>query len=205
MKPKPNQPKKYLSWGETRQLVFNLAQRIPKNAYLWGVPRGGEIVACLLRQVRPDLNHMLHIRSLRDGPLVCCLVEDIVDSGNTVKKLLVKECNTCFVLMDCDTCECIHADRVYSLVHRTGACVPSQHALLITTDEWIVFPWEEWDGMDKSLMKRCGFTKELEAIEQGHCLSCKLPIKPERFRDDLSRREYALSGLCQTCQDKTFN
>lgn len=24
------------------------------------------------------------------------------------------------------------------------------------------------------------------------------------FRDDLSRREYGISGLCQSCQDNTF-
>ena len=29
-------------------------------------------------------------------------------------------------------------------------------------------------------------------------------LKPEDFRDDLSRKEFAISRMCQTCQDDTF-
>ena len=37
------------------------------------------------------------------------------------------------------------------------------------------------------------------AIENEMCVSCKEDIRD--FRDDLSKREYAISGLCQQCQD----
>jgi uncharacterized CHY-type Zn-finger protein len=37
------------------------------------------------------------------------------------------------------------------------------------------------------------------AISQGFCLTCGV-----EFRDDLSKREFQLSGMCQNCQDDFF-
>jgi hypothetical protein len=34
------------------------------------------------------------------------------------------------------------------------------------------------------------------------CVFCGKKIM--RFRDDLSRKEYNISGICQRCQDETF-
>lgn len=42
-------------------------------------------------------------------------------------------------------------------------------------------------------------------IDEGMCVACGSDkIKPEDFRDDLSRKEYSISFLCQECQDKVF-
>lgn len=38
----------------------------------------------------------------------------------------------------------------------------------------------------------------------GMCPTCKQQIKINSFRDDISRKEFRLSGLCQECQDKFF-
>ena len=47
--------------------------------------------------------------------------------------------------------------------------------------------------------------RRAEAIASSFCAAkpfgCGEPIT-DGFRDDLSRREYAISGLCQTCQDE---
>jgi hypothetical protein len=40
------------------------------------------------------------------------------------------------------------------------------------------------------------------AIDDNACPMCHNPI--EGFRDKLSEREWEISGLCQTCQDKVF-
>lgn len=44
------------------------------------------------------------------------------------------------------------------------------------------------------------------AITSNHCIpspiGCGKPIGP--FRDELSEKEYTISGLCQECQDKVF-
>lgn len=39
-------------------------------------------------------------------------------------------------------------------------------------------------------------------IENETCVMCHKAIGP--FRDDLSRTEYTISGICQTCQDVVF-
>lgn len=59
--------------------------------------------------------------------------------------------------------------------------------------------------MNKDLMRRMGFSEEVEKVEQGLCPSCGEPIGEQFFRDKLSRREYRISGLCQKCQDKVFS
>ena len=37
---------------------------------------------------------------------------------------------------------------------------------------------------------------------RGFCPTCSEPVVS--FRDELSAREYSISGLCQTCQDSVF-
>jgi uncharacterized CHY-type Zn-finger protein len=37
------------------------------------------------------------------------------------------------------------------------------------------------------------------------CPTCAILFDPEKdLRDELSKREYRISGMCQSCQDKTF-
>jgi len=44
----------------------------------------------------------------------------------------------------------------------------------------------------------------VKAVEEGLCPFCGKPVSIEDFRDDLSRREFKISGLCQKCQDEFF-
>jgi len=46
------------------------------------------------------------------------------------------------------------------------------------------------------------FTVESKLREQKLCPFCKKDIG--EFRNDLSRKEYKISGLCQKCQDSVF-
>jgi hypothetical protein len=41
-------------------------------------------------------------------------------------------------------------------------------------------------------------------VNQNKCPLCQRSISAQSFRDELSRKEYSISGLCQACQDKTF-
>jgi hypothetical protein len=43
-----------------------------------------------------------------------------------------------------------------------------------------------------------------ETIEQGICASCEGDVLNTSFRDELSFKEFTISGLCQTCQDEVF-
>ncbi len=51
-----------------------------------------------------------------------------------------------------------------------------------------------------------GFSGRTTAIKADRCvdkpIGCGKPATV--FRDDLSKREYCISGLCQQCQDSVF-
>jgi len=41
--------------------------------------------------------------------------------------------------------------------------------------------------------------------KDGRCVTCgSESTKPEDFRDEVSRREYQISRMCQVCQDGVF-
>ena len=48
-----------------------------------------------------------------------------------------------------------------------------------------------------------GQSKE-ELAGGAFCAICGLPISMDDFRDELSRREYGISRMCQLCQDSVF-
>ena len=57
--------------------------------------------------------------------------------------------------------------------------------------------------MNEAIMKMAGFGKEVEEVKKGLCPFCHTEVG--EFRDELSRKEYTISGLCQKCQDETFS
>jgi hypothetical protein len=56
--------------------------------------------------------------------------------------------------------------------------------------------------MEKALQNLFGFDRR-GFIMADQCVFCKSPAT--KFRDDLSRKEFGISGMCQKCQDKVFN
>lgn len=44
--------------------------------------------------------------------------------------------------------------------------------------------------------------KRTDAIKSDTCVFCKQPAN--KFRDELSRKEFTISGMCQKCQDEVF-
>ena len=58
--------------------------------------------------------------------------------------------------------------------------------------------------MNKKILQQAGFGEEVKAVEQGNCPLCKCKVDKDEFRDELSRKEFEISGLCQSCQDDIF-
>lgn len=57
----------------------------------------------------------------------------------------------------------------------------------------------------KNNLKALGFEKEIENVEKGLCPFCSSDkTSREDFDDELSYREYTISGLCQRCQNMFF-
>lgn len=48
------------------------------------------------------------------------------------------------------------------------------------------------------------FPEMVARKEAGQCPTCDKDPQKEGFKDELSKREFELSGMCQTCQDETF-
>lgn len=58
--------------------------------------------------------------------------------------------------------------------------------------------------MNKKILQQFGFGEEVKAVERGDCPLCKRKVDKGEFRDELSHREFEISGLCQSCQDDIF-
>jgi len=43
-----------------------------------------------------------------------------------------------------------------------------------------------------------------ELIKDGKCPTCKEKIKEEDFKDEASRKEFSVSGMCMSCQSFVF-
>lgn len=71
-----------LTWPEIDRLVDGLAARLPPGSRCWGVPRGGSVVAAMLRS-----RHGIAITA--DSSEATIAVDDLIDSGRTAR--MVKE------------------------------------------------------------------------------------------------------------------
>ena len=59
--------------------------------------------------------------------------------------------------------------------------------------------------MNEEIMRKAGFNEEVDRVKEGKCSLCGKEICTVfAFRDGVSKREFAISGLCQECQDKAF-
>jgi len=58
--------------------------------------------------------------------------------------------------------------------------------------------------MNKRILEALGFEEEVQNVELGLCPFCNQPIRVDEFKDELSIKEYKISGLCQRCQDGFF-
>lgn len=57
-------------------------------------------------------------------------------------------------------------------------------------------------NLDKPFFKM--FPKNAEYTRKNICWSCKKIVKESDFRTKIDKKEYTISGLCQSCQDDTF-
>ena len=48
------------------------------------------------------------------------------------------------------------------------------------------------------------FPEAADRIMQSICVTCPNEIHDKDFRNDLSKHEYGISGMCQKCQDDVF-
>ena len=54
------------------------------------------------------------------------------------------------------------------------------------------------------MLENLGFTKEVKNVKMGKCPFCSEFVVQGEFNDELSEKEFKISGMCQKCQDKIF-
>jgi len=62
-------------------------------------------------------------------------------------------------------------------------------------------PSRKSPAIDLAISLMTGKSREIQ-LASGLCMVC--PGEAKEFRDDGSRTEYAISGMCQECQDTVF-
>jgi len=122
----------FLSWNDIESLVDNLAEQInkmdKKPFYIYGVPRGGAIPAVWLsHKTGIDYYQLNSAQISKTADLSHILiVDDICDSGETIKKL--KE----------NFPKCQTATLYYKEIAIDKPDIYGE----VTGEEWLVFPWE---------------------------------------------------------------
>lgn len=58
--------------------------------------------------------------------------------------------------------------------------------------------------MNKEIMLAFGFGEQVARVEQGKCPMCGNKIVKGEFKNELSKDEFKISGMCQKCQDNFF-
>ena len=59
--------------------------------------------------------------------------------------------------------------------------------------------------MNEEIIKAIFGNEIMNRLNNHLCPMCGQKIDESDFRDELSKREYEISGMCQQCQDKIFN
>lgn len=115
--------KTYLSWDDVEHMLDEVVAKLPSGSHftgVYGLPRGGLVPAVML-------SHRLDIPLLAAASPGCLVLDDIADSGITLKH---------------------YSDLGYKIAvlvykfHRSE--VRPDYSGLITNDpNWVVFPWEK--------------------------------------------------------------
>jgi len=50
-----------------------------------------------------------------------------------------------------------------------------------------------------------GFGDQVDLVEKGKCPFCKKQVEPGKFKDELTLKEYRISGMCEKCQNDFFD
>ena len=122
------QPEKFhVSWKDMEDFVDSLIVEIKKQKFkpsgVYGIPRGGLIIATLI-------SYKLDIPLLMNASKDCLIVDDIADSGRTL--LHFTENDTQF-----------NRYFIATMFYHQRSLVKPNFYKFEKNDKWIVFPWEE--------------------------------------------------------------
>ncbi len=123
--------KKEISWATIDELVTVIARKIhtdsPNIDSIYGIPRGGLIPAVLL-------SHKLGLSLVQQPKSNSLVVDDISDSGNTLKEIVDRAYNPI------NNYKYIHTATLFE--RENTVLEPDYIGEHIKYNDWLVFPWE---------------------------------------------------------------
>lgn len=107
------------TWDDIEDFVNAVAEWCGDPVGVYGPPRGGLVFAVML-------SHKLHVPMLMAPCKGCLIVDDICDTGDTMKHYR-------------DSLDC----KIATMYFVEGACVtPDMWMMEKERGQWVVFPWE---------------------------------------------------------------
>jgi hypothetical protein len=70
-------------------------------------------------------------------------------------------------------------------------------------NNWKPIPTEKAPQIDKVITAIFGIDRKA-SIENKTCATCGMEVKSDSFKNEISLKEFHISGMCQTCQDGIF-
>jgi hypothetical protein len=64
-------------------------------------------------------------------------------------------------------------------------------------------PTKKSKEIDETIKNLFGFDR-VQSITKRVCVFCGVSVDENSFKDELSKKEFTISGICQSCQDKVF-
>lgn len=58
--------------------------------------------------------------------------------------------------------------------------------------------------MNRALLRAAGLGAMVDSLDAKKCPICKVDTSSPVFKDELSKKEFGISGMCQSCQDDIF-
>ncbi|MBD36251.1 MAG: hypothetical protein CL512_05730 [Actinobacteria bacterium] len=68
---------------------------------------------------------------------------------------------------------------------------------------WKPQPSDKAEQVDHAITAIFGFDRK-ENIKAKQCVFCGTQVELDSFKDEVSLKEFHISGMCQPCQDKVF-
>ena len=70
--------------------------------------------------------------------------------------------------------------------------------------DWKPVPSEKAPELEQAISAIFGINRK-ESIERKQCAICSSEVELDSFKDEISLKEFHISGMCQTCQDGIFS
>ncbi len=70
--------------------------------------------------------------------------------------------------------------------------------------DWNPVTSEKAPELEQAISAIFGINRK-ESIERKQCAICSSEVELDSFKDEISLKEFHISGMCQTCQDGIFS